>query len=178
MKNKIALIIVLALIIICIVIVIMLKNSESSNTIDNSIEEGLIQNSEIVKENTSITTVNENNESEEEMYNTLKISINNKIYIANLEQNETVKEFVNMLPQEFDMSELNGNEKYTYLDTKLPTDSYSPKRIEAGDIMRFGDNCLVVFYKSFDTPYNYTKIGHIENFDDLGNKNIIIKFEK
>lgn len=178
MKNKTAIFIVIALLIICTVIVIVLKNSESSNTIDNSIEEGPIQNSEIVKENTSITTVNENNESGEEMYNTLKISINGKNYIANLEQNETVKKFVNMLPKEFNMSELNGNEKYTYLDTKLPTDSYSPKRIEAGDIMLFGDNCLVVFYKSFDTPYNYTKIGHIENFDDLGNENIKVKFEK
>ena len=40
------------------------------------------------------------------------------------------------------------------------------------------NNCLVVFYKSFDTSYSYTKIGHIENFEDLGNKNVTIKFEK
>ena len=44
--------------------------------------------------------------------------------------------------------------------------------------MLFGDNCLVIFYKSFDTSYSYTKIGHIDNIDDLGSSNIIAKFEK
>ena len=44
--------------------------------------------------------------------------------------------------------------------------------------MLYGNNCLVVFYKSFNTSYSYTKIGHIENLSDLGNKNVIIKFEK
>ena len=44
--------------------------------------------------------------------------------------------------------------------------------------MLYGNNCLVVFYKSFDTSYSYTKIGHIENLPDLEDKNIIIKFEK
>ncbi|MBR3163286.1 MAG: hypothetical protein IKF17_04225 [Clostridia bacterium] len=112
------------------------------------------------------------------MNTTIKVNINNNIYMATLEQNETTKQFVNMLPQEFNMSELNGNEKYVYLDSTLPTNSYSPKRIEAGDIMLYGNNCLVVFYKSFDTPYSYTKIGHIENLNELNNTNVSIKFEK
>lgn len=50
--------------------------------------------------------------------------------------------------------------------------------IKSGDIMLYSNNCLVFFYKSFDTSYSYTKIGHIENFEDLGNKNVTIKFEK
>ena len=44
--------------------------------------------------------------------------------------------------------------------------------------MLYGNNCLVVFYKSFETSYSYTKIGHIENFEDLGNNDITIIFEK
>lgn len=44
--------------------------------------------------------------------------------------------------------------------------------------MLFGSDCLVVFYQSFDTSYSYTKIGHIDNFFDLGSENISIKFEK
>ena len=71
-----------------------------------------------------------------------------------------------------------GNEKYVYLDTALSTNSYNPKHIEAGDVMLFGNNCLVVFYKSFDTTYQYTKIGHIENLKDLGKANITAEFRK
>ena len=112
------------------------------------------------------------------MNTTIKVNIDNKSYTAKLEQNDTAKEFLNMLPQEFNMSELNGNEKYVYLNTNLFTNPYNPKHIEAGDIMLFGNDCLVVFYKSFDTPYSYTKIGHIVGLNTLDNKNISIKFEK
>ena len=76
------------------------------------------------------------------------------------------------------MSELNGNEKYIYLNTTLPTNTSNPKHINSGDVMLYGDNCLVIFYKSFDTSYSYTKIGHIDNLDNLGNSNILIKFER
>ncbi|MBR6948703.1 MAG: hypothetical protein IKH54_00780 [Bacilli bacterium] len=37
---------------------------------------------------------------------------------------------------------------------------------------------LIIFYKSFDTSYSYTKIGHINNLPDLGNENISIRIEK
>ena len=108
----------------------------------------------------------------------MKVTMNGKQYIIQLEDNETVKKFANLLPQEFNMSELNGNEKYIYLDTTLPTNSYNPKHIEKGDVMLFGDNCLVIFYKSFDTSYSYTKIGHIDNLTDLETGNISARFEK
>ena len=61
------------------------------------------------------------------------------------------------------MSELNGNEKYKYLSYELPTNKKKVKRIKAGDIMLYGSDCLVVFYKSHKTSYKYTKVGHINN---------------
>jgi hypothetical protein len=79
-----------------------------------------------------------------------------------------------MLPLELLMNDLNDNEKYAYLDEPLPTNTYSPKHIEAGDIMLFGDDCLVIFYESFDTSYSYSKIGHIDNLPELGDENIDI----
>lgn len=121
-----------------------------------------------------------NNKSEEidkmDNVKNIVITINNKKYKATLEDNETVSAFLKILPQEFNMEELNGNEKYIYMDHSLPTKSSNPKYIEAGDIMLYGDNCLVIFYKSFETTYQYTKIGHIDNLTNLGNGNITAKF--
>lgn len=108
----------------------------------------------------------------------INITIDNKQYIATLENNETAQAFANNLPQSFNMNELNGNEKYVYMDNSLPTNESNPKHIVAGDIMLYGSDCLVIFYKSFDTSYSYTPIGHIDNLPELGNGNITVKFEK
>ena len=113
-----------------------------------------------------------------EVISSVKVIINNEEYIINFEDNETAKSFINYLPIELNMSELNGNEKYVYLDTSIPTDASNPKIINTGDVMLYGDNCLVIFYKSFNTSYSYTKIGHIENLPNLGNGSITVKFEK
>ena len=97
------------------------------------------------------------------------------------EDNETVQKFIELLPLTMDMQELNGNEKYYYMETSLPTNSEKVGYIDAGDIMLFGDNCLVLFYKSFSTPYSYTRIGHIENVENLetcvGQQNITVTIE-
>ena len=108
----------------------------------------------------------------------MKVIINGKEYIASLEDNETTKSFINLLPQELNMNELNGNEKYIYLDTTLPSNTTNYETIKAGDIMLYGNNCLVIFYKTFDTSYSYTKIGHIDNLEDLGDNSVLVKFEK
>lgn len=121
---------------------------------------------------------NDNKSNINEVISSMKIIIDENEYILNLENNETAISFVNMLPQEFNMSELNGNEKYVYLNDDLPTNSYNPKHINAGDVMLFGSNCLVIFYKSFDTVYSYTKIGHIDNLPDLGNNDILVRFQQ
>ena len=131
-------------------------------------------------QNTQTNQQENNNElnNSNEVVKSVKAIINGKEYTINLEDNETANSFANLLPQELNMSELNGNEKYIYLDTTLPTNSSNPKRINAGDVMLYGDNCLVIFYKTFDTSYSYTKIGHIDNLPNLGNDIIIVKFEK
>lgn len=129
--------------------------------------------------NNQINNPKENKEinNQNEVIKSVKAILNGNEYIINLEDNETARSFVKILPQELDMSELNGNEKYIYLDTSLPTTTYNPNKINSGDVMLFGDNCLVVFYKTFKTSYSYSKIGHIDNLPDLGNDSITIKFE-
>ena len=82
-------------------------------------------------------------------------------FSIDLADNDTAAAFAQMLPLQVEMSELNGNEKYIYLDESLPAHPTNPGTIEAGDVMLYGDNCLVVFYESHPTSYTYTRIGAI-----------------
>ena len=127
----------------------------------------------------SITIVGcSNNKMVEKVSDTVKVFINDKEYKLNLYDNETVNSLVKLFPIEVTMKTLNENEVYVYLDEKLPTNSSNPKTIHSGDVMLYGDNCLVIFYKTFNTSYSYTKIGHIDNLPNLGNDSISVKFEK
>ena len=128
--------------------------------------------------NNNQTKENNKNEKSDLKMTEIKAKIHDKTYKLNLENNQTVEEFIKTLPQEYMMNELNGNEKYVYINESLTTNIYQPKKIEKGDVMLYGDNCLVIFYESFETNYRYTKIGHIDNLPDLGKENIKISFEK
>lgn len=98
----------------------------------------------------------------------MNITVNNTIFTATLEDNETTKAFVKQLPLTLDMSELNGNEKYNYLSSNLSADkSSSTGKINEGDLMVYGNNCLVLFYNTFNTSYSYVKLGHIDNTTGL-----------
>lgn len=95
------------------------------------------------------------------------LSVKDTSFTIDLADNDTAAAFADMLPLKTEMTELNGNEKYVYLDTTLPSNATNPKSIEAGDVMLYGNDCLVVFYKSHQTTYNYTRIGKIADVSKL-----------
>ena len=109
----------------------------------------------------------------------MTVIINGEEFSVTSEDNESAKAFSNMLPVTLNMSELHGNEKYYYLDTILPSQSIGT--IHKGDIMLYGDDCIVIFYKDFETDYKYTRIGHIDNAESLekqlgnGNIDVVVK---
>ncbi|HLW62336.1 MAG TPA: cyclophilin-like fold protein [Flavobacterium sp.] len=111
----------------------------------------------------------------------LKITVNNTTFTATLQNNETAKAFKDLLPLTLNMAELNDNEKFTELPNNLPTNATNPGTIQNGDLMLYGSNTLVLFYKTFSTSYTYTKIGRIDNPDGLenalGSSNASVKFE-
>ena len=117
---------------------------------------------------------NQSIDNEEMTMDKVYININNKKLGIDLENNSTTSALIKLLPLELSMDDLNGNEKYVYLNESLPTNTYSPKHIEAGDVMLFSDNCLVIFYESFDTSYSYSKIGHINNLPELDGGSITV----
>ncbi len=97
----------------------------------------------------------------------MNLIIDNQKYEVELYQNETVQALISQLPITVTMNELNGNEKYIYLDQSLPSHSQSVNFIHAGDIMLFGNDCLVLFYEDFQTTYQYTMIGKLKSADNL-----------
>ena len=112
---------------------------------------------------------------------TMHMKIGDKEYSVVLNDNNTTKALRELLPMTVTMAEFNGNEKYYLLHNSLPSRPEHIGQIKSGDIMLFGDDSLVVFYKDFKTTYSYTRIGHIENAADLeqtlGRGSVIITFE-
>lgn len=111
----------------------------------------------------------------------MQMKIGNKKYSVVLQDNNTTKALQELLPMTLTMAEFNGNEKYYLLHNSLPSRPEHIGQIKSGDVMLFGDDCLVVFYKDFKTTYSYTRIGHIENAADLeqtlGRGSVTITFE-
>ena len=97
----------------------------------------------------------------------ITLIIGDRTFTATMEQNSTAEAFRALLPLTLEMQELNGNEKYRYLFESLPANRTKVGTIHAGDIMLYGDNCVVVFYETFTTTYQYTPIGHITNPEGL-----------
>lgn len=131
--------------------------------------------------NVEIKNDSENKVISEDDNDMVKINIDGVEMDIVLEDNDTAKAFADMLPLEFTANDLNSNEKYYYLDKSLPSNSRSVKRIEKGDVMLFGDDCLVIFYESFNTTYSYTKIGKISDanlLDNISSGNVKVVLSK
>lgn len=95
------------------------------------------------------------------------IKVGGQTFSVTLADNATAKAFVEKLPITTDMNELNGNEKYFYLSESLPANASHPGTIQAGDLMLYGSDCVVLFYKTFSSSYSYTRIGRINDSSDL-----------
>jgi hypothetical protein len=115
------------------------------------------------------------------MKSKIKIMVNSQTFTATLFDNNSAKAFREMLPVTIKMIELNGNEKYFDLPENLPTDATKPKSIRTGDLMVYGSNTFVLFYKTFSTSYSYTGLGRIDDPSGLaaalGSGDITVTFE-
>jgi hypothetical protein len=115
------------------------------------------------------------------MHISVRVRIGTQVCTATLPDQAAAQAFAALLPLTLDMTELNGNEKFAELPKKLPVSASNPGRIEAGDLMLYGAGTLVIFYRSFATPYSYTRLGRIEPADTLadalGRGDVSVTFE-
>lgn len=105
----------------------------------------------------------ESNGIEEKAMPQLTIEAGGQVFTATLLDNPTTRALLERLPMTISMGELNGNEKYYYMSDSLPTNSQRPGNIDAGDLMLYGSDCLVLFYESFSSGYSYTKWGSVDD---------------
>lgn len=111
----------------------------------------------------------------------IQIQVGEKTYSGLLYDNATTQALMKKLPLTLNMGDLNNNEKYVNLPDELPVNPQTVNQIRSGDLMLYGSDCLVLFYLDIKTSYRYTKLGKIENAEDLpkilgkGNIKIIIQ---
>jgi hypothetical protein len=114
------------------------------------------------------------------MTQTITVTVGTKTFAATLAQNPAADAFKKLLPLSASMTELNGNEKYLRLPVTLPTQSSQPASIQAGDVMLYGSNTLVIFYQGFSSTYSYTRLGRIDDATGLaaalGSRDVDVTF--
>jgi len=115
------------------------------------------------------------------MAQNIYIKIKGQTFTVKMENNPTVEAFMKKLPLTLSMKELNGNEKYARLSYNLPSQDENPQKIHTGDLMLYGSDCVVLFYKDFSTNYSYTRLGRIDKPEKLaelvGSGDITATFE-
>lgn len=111
----------------------------------------------------------------------MNVTVGSRSFTAILNDNTASGELKALLPLTLTMTELNGNEKYNYLDGKtFTTNASNPGTINAGEIKLYTTNCLVLFYQPLTNSYTYTPLGYITDVtglaDALGTGNPTVTF--
>lgn len=111
----------------------------------------------------------------------IAVKVGDQVFTAILYEHAATRAFKGMLPMEVEMNEQSGNEKYCFLPEDLPADASGAGTVRSGDLMVWGTDCLVLFYKSFSSSYRYTKLGRVENPSGLaaaaGGAAVRVRFE-
>lgn len=97
----------------------------------------------------------------------MQMTIGHRRFAVELADTDAARAFAARLPLALDMAELNGNEKHADVHPPLPADARRPGTLHAGDLMLYGDNTIVIFYKTFPSSYRYTRLGRVQEAKGL-----------
>ncbi len=156
-------------------------DSSSQSDILNGSEnagESSVQETERNETDTAETDIQDN--MEENKVENMNVQVGDVVFSATLEKNEAVSALVEMMresPVVIQMSDYSGFEKVGPLGTSLPT-SNSQTTTQAGDIVLYNGNQIVIFYGS--NSWNYTRLGYIDDLtgweEALGRGDVTVIF--
>lgn len=110
----------------------------------------------------------------------IRVTVGEHSFEADLRDNAAAEAFWDKLPLTLSMNELNGNEKYCY-GVSLPSEPEYYDKIEPGELMLYGSNCIVLFYGKAG-GYSYTRIGKLTSAEGLaeavGSGAVSVTFDK
>ena len=122
----------------------------------------------------------QNAKEETAMDRKMTVEVGGSQFTATLEDNEAVDALVQMMeenPVTIQMSDYAGFEKVGSLGASLPT-SNSQTTTQAGDIVLYQGNQIVIFYGS--NSWSYTRLGRINDLTGwesaLGNGDVTVTF--
>ena len=138
------------------------SNDTKNNAEKSSVLQQKAKSKQILNSQQTISS-----ESENVKISDIKIIIGEKSYTVKMYDNKAARELIERLPLTIEMQELNQNEKYYYFENKFSSNAETVKNIKTGELMLYGSDCLVLFYKDFPTTYNYTRLGFLEDATGL-----------
>ncbi len=110
----------------------------------------------------------------------MNVQVGDMVFSATLEENEAVSALVEMMREGsvvIQMSDYSGFEKVGSLGTGLPVNN-SQTTTQAGDIVLYNGNQIVIFYGS--NSWSYTRLGHIDDLtgweEALGSGDVAVTF--
>ena len=135
---------------------------------------------ETERNETSAAETDIQNNTEENKVANMNVQVGDVVFSATLEENEAVSALVEMMREGLvviQMSDYSGFEKVGPLGTSLPVNN-SQTTTQAGDIVLYNGNQIVIFYGS--NSWSYTRLGHINDLtgweDALGSGDVTVIF--
>jgi hypothetical protein len=158
--------------------------SAGSDEAESMTESAVMSETEIMPERepgeTAGTETDIQNNTEENEVTNMNVQVADVVFSATLEENEAVSALVEMMresPVVIRMSDYSGFEKVGPLGTSLPA-SNSQTTTQAGDIVLYNGNQIVIFYGS--NSWSYTRLGHIDDLtgweEALGSGDVTVTF--
>lgn len=161
-----------------------MTESAGSDEAEGMTESAVMSETEIMPETepgeTAGTETDIQNNTEENEVTNMNVQVADVVFSATLEENEAVSALVKMMresPVVIQMSDYSGFEKVGSLGIRLPA-SNSQTTTQAGDIVLYNGNQIVIFYGS--NSWSYTRLGHIDDLtgweDALGSGDVTVIF--